>query len=149
MIFAIGVDQASGDQRSAIHEVKAEGFDGDITHAEWLPSSTTVVAIAKSGPGQHVILTVPITGGRPHIVHRFDTEHDFPGLGVSPDGRNVAFIAPAPDGYFQVFRMPLLGGEPAQVTTDPSHKTQPSWSPDGRRIAFSVWRYEAAFWSMK
>ena len=35
---------------------------------------------------------------------------------------------------------------PAQVTTDRSNKTQPTWSPDGRRLAFTVWNYDAQFW---
>jgi len=34
------------------------------------------------------------------------------------------------------------------ATAGPSHKTQPAWSPDGARIAFTVWRYEAVFFAM-
>ena len=49
----------------------------------------------------------------------------------------------------QVYRMALDGGPPSQATTDPSNKTQPAWSPDGRRLAFTVWSYEARFWSMR
>ena len=37
VIYTIGVDQDNGALTSELREVKAEGFDGDITHAEWLP----------------------------------------------------------------------------------------------------------------
>jgi len=134
---------------SDLREVKAEGFDGELTHAEWLPNSRSVVAIAKEGPGRHAILSMPIGGGRPRFVHRFASEHDFSGLGVSPDGRSVAFTAPASDGRYQIFRLPTGGGAPVQVTTGPSDKTQPAWSPDGSRIAFTVWSYDVAFWTLK
>jgi Tol biopolymer transport system component len=145
VMFVIGIDQETGAVTTDPREVAIAGFESDVTHGEWLADSATIVAIAKEGPGRHVILTVPASGGSPRVVHRFATEHDFPGLGVSPDGRSVAFIAPAPDGYYQIFRMPLAGGLPEQITTDPSHKTQPAWSPDGNRIAYTVWSYVAQF----
>ena len=53
-----------------------------------------MIAIGKEVPGRHAIMTLPISGGEPRIVHRFATEHDFPGLAASPDGRAVAFAAP-------------------------------------------------------
>jgi Tol biopolymer transport system component len=147
-LFVVGVDQESGQVIREMHEVDTAGFDREITHGEWLPDSRTVVAIAKEAAGRHAILSMPAGGGVPRVIHRFETEHDFSGLGVSADGRWIAFVAPAADGFFQIFGIPASGGTPDQITRDPSHKTQPAYAPQGDRLAYTVWSYEAQFWML-
>lgn len=149
VLYVIGVDQETGALTSDLREVAAVGVQGEMGHAEWLPSGAAVMALVKEAPGRHAIFSIPLDGHAPAtLVHRFATEHDFAGLGLSPNGRTVAFAAPAPDGNYQIFLKPVGRQAPAvQLTMDPSNKTQPVFSPDGTRVAFTVWSYEAAFWS--
>jgi len=149
VIFVVGVDQDTGGVTREAVELPLGGVDAEVSHAEWLPDSEHIVVISKEGPGRHVISTLGRDGRDERVAYRLASEHDAPGLGVSPDGRDIAFIAPAADGFFQVFRMALAGGTPVPVTTDRTNKTQPAWSPDGRQLAFTVWNYDAQFWRMR
>ena len=61
-------------------------------------------------------------------------------------GHRAAYIDHTEDGFFQVFRVPACVGDPEQVTSDPTHQTQPAWSPLGNRIAFTVFSYRVPSW---
>jgi serine/threonine-protein kinase len=61
------------------------------------------------------------------------------GFDVSPDGRWVAFDSDR-GGTQHIYRMPLAGSEPQQLTTGAGPALYPSISPDGQEIAYHSFR---------
>lgn len=53
-------------------------------------------------------------------------------LDVSPDGQTVAF-----DLLGDIYTMPISGGTPTRISEGLPYETQPRFSPDGKRIAFT------------
>ena len=53
-------------------------------------------------------------------------------LDLSPDGSTIVF-----DLLGDIYTMPAAGGTATLVLTGPAYESQPRFSPDGRRIAFS------------
>jgi Tol biopolymer transport system component len=52
----------------------------------------------------------------------------------SPDGKRLAFSALA-----RLYLMDLPGGKPAQLSADDAREFHPSWSPDGKWLAYATW----------
>ena len=91
-----------------------------------------------AGTEAAIPFTAAIPSYRPQYVHKrydFDSIATRPVLGIyspsiSPDGKRVAFIA-----LNQLYVMPV-GGKPVALTHDLFYKQGPTWSPDGKTLAY-------------
>jgi Tol biopolymer transport system component len=88
-------------------------------------------------------LPIPATAAAPSSVRQAEPvtsgNQVTEGFDVSPDGRWLAFDSDR-SGNADLYRQPLGGGEPEQLTTDPADDFWPNWSPDGREIVFHAFR---------
>ncbi len=83
-----------------------------------------------------MIYVLPSTGGTPRLVTPRAPSYWH---GWSPDGRLLAYTAKR-DGDFNIFTIPVEGGEERQLTTAPGLDDGPDYSPDGRYIYFNAYR---------
>jgi len=70
---------------------------------------------------------------------------------LSPDGTHVAFaMSASPDcsDNNDIFVIPTSGGVPVNLTHHPARDSKPSWSPDGKRIAFYSSREPSGIYTM-
>ena len=89
---------------------------------------------------------VPMTGGAPR---RITTNGPSYWHGWSPDGRTLAYCAER-NGEFDIYTIPVEGGEETRLTTAPGLDDGPDYSPDGKYIYFNSERTGLMqIWRMK
>lgn len=138
-------DLASGTERQLTWAASG------VSSFEWSPKGDAVAYIARD-PGPEPDPIVADTGYRYSRIYwqalsgteaRRLTKADrhVISLSISPDGRQIAYAAqPTPrntDAFnVDIIRIDLHSGEEHVVVTQPGRDGEPSWSPDGRSIAF-------------
>jgi hypothetical protein len=112
------------------------------------PDGTQLVISDQSQEGrQSLVYIVPISGGVPRRVTRNSPSYWH---GWSPDGKTLAFVGQRNDD-FDIYTIPVTGGEESRLTTAKGLDDGPDYSPDGKFIYFNsertghmqIWRMRA------
>ena len=106
------------------------------------------LAISDSSAEDHKsrVYVLPLAGGTPRQVTPNAPSYWH---GWSPDGKTLAFTGER-GGNFDIYAIPVAGGEETRLTTAPGLDDGPEYSPDGAYIYFNSERTgQMQIWRMK
>ena len=112
------------------------------------PDSHWLAISDQSQPDrQSSVYVVPIEGGMPRRVTKNSPSYWH---GWSPDGNTLAFVGQR-NGEFDIYTIPVTGGDEKRLTTAKGLDDGPEYSPDGKYIYFNsertghmqIWRMHA------
>jgi TolB protein len=105
-----------------------------------------VVSDQSQEEHKSILYILPIVGGTPRRVTKNAPSYWH---GWSPDGRTLAFVGER-GGEFDIYTIPVGGGEETRLTTAKGLDDGPEYTPDGKYIYFnSVRTGHMQIWRMK
>jgi TolB protein len=108
----------------------------------------TMLAISShtGDEGHSMVYTVPLKGGTPKRITPTGPSYLH---GWSPDGKFLVYTG-LRGGQYDIYRIPVDGGDEIQLTNTPGLDDGPEYTPDGRYIYFnSVRSGRMQIWRMK
>jgi TolB protein len=125
------------------------GFAIRCNNDHGISPDSSLLAISDNSQDDHesTVYIVPLAGGTPRrITHKSPSYWH----GWSPDGKTLAFVGQR-NGDFDIYTIPVAGGEETRLTTAPGLDDGPDYSPDGKYIYFNsertgsmhIWRMRA------
>lgn len=110
------------------------------------PDATQIAISDQSKDGKSLIYILPITGGTPRQITPVGPSYWH---GWSPDGKTLAYCAER-NGEFDIYTIPVAGGEEKRLTNAPGLHDGPDYSTDGQYIYFNSERTGTMqIWRMK
>ena len=125
------------------------GFANRLNNDHGISPEGSLIAFSDQSQEEHrsLIYVMPVTGSPPRRVTKNSPSYWH---GWSPDGKTLAFVGQR-DGNFDIYTIPVEGGEETRLTTAPGLDDGPEYSPDGQYIYFNsertghmqIWRMKA------
>ncbi len=125
------------------------GFLNKCNNDHGISPDSTLLAISDQSQEEHksTVYVVPMGGGTPRRLTKNSPSYWH---GWSPDGKTLAFVGQR-NGDFDIYAIPVAGGEEKRLTIAPGLDDGPEYSPDGQYIYFNsertghmqIWRMKA------
>lgn len=136
-----------------IYQQRLPRRTGDSDVPTRLTTGANATSISLSADGRHLVYgaailrsnvwsaqilsSAPTPASAIHAITQGTQEVEC--LTLSPDGAWLLYDSNR-SGNQDIYKMPLSGGEPVRLTTDPADDFCPNLAPDGREIAFYSFR---------
>jgi len=116
-------------------QVLDTGFATRCNNDHGISPDGTALVISDQSQEEHssLVYIVPIGGGTPRRITQKSPSYWH---GWSPDGKTLAFVGER-NGDFDIYAIPVAGGEEKQLTTAKGLDDGPEYSPDGKYIYFN------------
>jgi TolB protein len=111
------------------------GFAIRCNNDHGISPDSSLLAISDQSLETHLSLVylVPIGGGVPRRITKNSPSYWH---GWSPDGKTLAFVGER-NGEFDIYSIPVAGGDETRLTTAKGLDDGPEYSPDGKYIYFN------------
>jgi Tol biopolymer transport system component len=129
-------------------ELLDTGFATRCNNDHGVSPDGKMLAISDQSQGrkQSLIYVLPVAGGTPKLITQWGPSYWH---GWSPDGKTLAFCG-ARQGEFDIYTIPVTGGQETRLTTAKGLDDGPEFSPDGKAIYFNSERTGSMqIWRMK
>jgi eukaryotic-like serine/threonine-protein kinase len=130
-------DSATGSSHASLPLAPAKSTRQRMT---WVLGTATLSLLASLAGTWYMRTRPPAVADPSHWVQLTHYSDSASQPAFSPDGHLLAFVHHTIDdhGASDIYVMPMPDGKPRPLTQDGKPKYQPSFSPDGSRIAYSL-----------